>query len=174
MSQYPTNLHTSVHFYDAANSRNVPSGVYAAVYINGDFVWPESERRRMSHIIGVSVEREAFWAEHGRAIDLENKAALPEDAPGFVKHRGMFLASHGFHHNDAVVYVNRANRGDVVERLQHAGITIVMDNLNVDTAREWVATLDGTDIPDAWACQSFTNGLFDRSILHGIDSFRRP
>lgn len=174
MSQHPTNLHHQVHFYDAANSRNVPSGVYAAVYVNGAFAWPESERKRMSHIIGISVLREPQWAEHARCLDIENGAALPEDAVAFVKHRGMFLAAHGHHHNDAVVYVNRSNREEVHQRLDAAGITTVMDNLNVDTAREWVATLDGTDVIDAWACQSSTDGLLDRSILHGIDSFRRP
>lgn len=156
--------HPAIHFYDAANPANVPSGVYAAAYING-FVWPQHDIDRMRKIIKISVERSPLWAEKARCLDIERGAALPEDAPPFVQHRINFLRAHGFHHNDAVVYVNRSNRGDVTERLQHAGLA----------AHYWVATLDGTDIGDAWAVQLATiHGAYDLSILHGVDDFRKP
>lgn len=168
---HPTS--NAIHFFDAANSHNVASGVYAAYYVNG-FTWPEAERRRMKKVFGISVEREAFWAEHARCLDIENGAALPEDAVPFVQHRQHFLLAHGRHVNDATIYVNRSNRGDVEERLKHAGFVIVKNSTNTNTIRTWEATLDGTDIPDVWAVQIHTNGLVDTSILHGVDDFHRP
>lgn len=156
--------HPAIHFYDAANPANVPSGVYAAVYING-FAWPQSEINRMARIFKISVERSPLWAEKARCIDIENGAALPVDAAPFVQHRINFLKAHGLHFNDSVVYVNRSNRGDVQERLAHAGLH----------AYNWVATLDGTDLDDAWAVQLQTvNGAYDLSRLHGVNDFRKP
>lgn len=148
------------HFYDAASPENVPSGVYAAVYING-FAWPEAEIRRMRKVIRVSVEREASWAKLARVIDVENGAALPEDVVPFLRER----RSLGF--RDGTAYVNRSNWGDVADRVHSAGFT----------AFYWVATLDGTQaVPGAWAVQ-YQGGLtagFDLSVLHGADTFHKP
>ena len=173
MSQIKSGSHRELHFYDAANSHNVPSGVHAAVYING-FAWPQSEIDRMGAVIRISVERDHAWANRARVIDIENGAALPEDAVPFCQERERFLATKSMHVNDSVVYVNRSNRGDVEERLRRAGFTIVVNNIEPGTVRVWEATLDGTDVPDTWACQTFTNGAFDRSILHGVNDFRKP
>ena len=149
------------HFYDSASPENVPSGVYAAVYINGDFRWPEDEIRRMSKVFGVSVEKEPSWARLARCIDLENGAGGIEDAAPFIKAR----LHYGF--DDGTVYVNRSNRDEVAGRLQGAGIT----------ALNWVATLDGTmDVLDAWAVQYHggLNAPFDLSVLHGVNNFHKP
>lgn len=150
----------SIHFYDAANPHNVPSGVYAAIYINGDFAWDEHDIRRMHKTIALSVEREARWARLARGIDVERGAAQPEDVVPFLQERRRL----GF--NDGTVYVNRSNRGDVGERCQHAGLH----------PYEWVSTLDGTIVPGVWATQlhgGMTSG-FDLSILQGRDTFHRP
>lgn len=164
--------HVATHFYDAANPSNVPSGVYAAWYVNG-FVWPLEDRRRMRGGFGISVEREAFWAEHARCLDIERGAAGPEDAVPFCQRRGAFLKAHHMNVNDAVIYVNRSNRGDVEERLKKAGFDIVKFSVHSMTVRTWEATLDGTDIEDVWACQNEGLGTFDRSILHGINDLRK-
>lgn len=146
-----------IHFYDAANPHNVPSGVYAAVYVNG-YAWPESQIRRMHRVIRISVLREAYWARYARVIDVETGAARPEDVVPFLRHRLEFG------HRDGTAYVNRSNHAIVAELVKEAGIP----------CRFWVATLDGTaDIPGAWAVQ-YSGGertAYDLSILDGIDDF---
>lgn len=158
------------HFYDAASPENVPSGVYAAVYINARYAWSHHEIARMAKVFRISVEREASWARIARCIDLENGAGEPQDAAPFVKARWDF----GF--NDATVYVNRSNRDDVKERLAHAGFkTTQQPSTAVQYAYDWVATLDGTDVPDAWAVQIATvHGAYDLSVLHGVNNFHPP
>lgn len=159
---------TNLHFYDAANPLNVPSGVYASVYVNG-FAWPQSQIDRMARVFHTSVEREAFWAKYARCIDVENGAALPEDVPAFIDER----RAHGF--DDATAYVNRSNW------------QIVYDQVKVRNMREplwWVSTLDGTQevelkvdnvvIARAWAVQYETVHGHDVSILHGINNFVKP
>lgn len=149
-----------IHFYDAANSHNVPSHVYAAVYINTRFAWSLHERDRMFKIISVSLEREAHWASLARCIDIENGAAGVADAVPFLQERRHL----GF--NDGTVYVNRSNREEVRQRCEHAGLH----------PYEWVSTLDGTMILDAWATQVH-GGLdapFDLSVLRGVDNFHTP
>jgi hypothetical protein len=152
---------TQIHFYDAATPENVPSGVYAAVYING-FAWPESQIRRMSHVFRISVQREARWARFARCIDVETGAALPEDVPPFIEHRRAL----GF--PDSTAYVNRSNWEEVRQRVEHAKLPHPF---------YWVATLDGTqDVPGAWAVQyqGGGNAPFDKSVLHGVNNFVRP
>lgn len=154
----------SIHFYDAANPANVQSGVYAAVYVNG-FAWPQSEIDRMAKIFKISVEREAWWAEKARCIDVETGAGQPEDVVPFMRYRAKFLRAHGFHFFDGVAYVNRSNYGDVKERCDHAKIVPYY----------WVATLDGTqEVDGAWAVQYETVHGYDVSVLHGVDDFRKP
>lgn len=155
-----------IHFYDAASPENVPSGVYAAVYVNG-FAWPEDEVKRMRKVIRVSVEREASWATHARVIDVENGAALPEDVVPFLRER----RSHGF--RDGTAYVNRSNWDDVRERVESERKARPHIEL---PAYYWVSTLDGTQDLDAWAVQ-YQGGMsaaFDLSVLKGADTFRRP
>lgn len=158
-----------LHFYDAANSHNVPSGVPAAVYINARFAWAKSEIRRMSKIFSISVEPEAFWAKDARCIDIENGAAGIENAVPFVIERRK-------RHNDATNYVNRNNWEPVIERFQHAMLALPFF---------WVATLDGTMEVEtkvngvtvrAWAVQYFggPDTAFDKSILHGVDNLHKP
>ena len=155
---------SQLHFYDAANPLNVPSGVHAAVYVNG-FAWPESQIDRMAAIFKVSVHRESFWAKYARCIDVENGAALPEDVPGFIWER----RAHG--HNDATAYVNRSNWQRVIDLVEQA---------RQPHPLYWVATLDGTQIVpalagnSAWAVQYETVHGHDLSILHGINNFTAP
>lgn len=171
-ARHPTS--SALHFFDAANSHNVASGVHAGVYINGRFAWEHDEIMRMSAIFKISVFADSFWAQRARCLDIEQGAAGPEDAVPFCQRRGAFLAAHGMHVNDSVVYVNRSNRDDIRERLHHAGFQLVLASTHQKTVREWVATLDGTDITDAWSCQRETNGRVDISVLHGVNDFRKP
>lgn len=148
-----------IHFYDSASPQNIPSGVYAAAYVNG-YVWPEREVMRMAKVIRVSVLADPHWARQARCIDVERGAASPEQAVAFVKLR----RAYGF--NDATVYVNRGNWEAVRNAHQQA---------NEPHPFYWVATLDGTmDVPGAWAVQYADRGRYDLSVLHGIDNFHTP
>lgn len=157
-----------LHFYDAANPGNVPSGVLAAVYING-FVWPDFQVDRMAGTFAISVLREPGWARFARCLDIESHAALPEDLVPFLHERARLG------HRDGTGYVNRSN--------WKAAAQDVKDN-RLPMPHWWVSTLDGTQevvehLDDgtelrAWAVQYFTNGRYDLSILHGVDNFHRP
>lgn len=153
-----------IHFLDAARPENVPTGSYAAVYING-FAWPQSQIDRMHRIFRISVHREAFWAKFARCIDVENGAALPEDVPAFLATR----LEHGY--RDGTVYVNRSNWEAVRQEVKDHESELRF------TPYYWVATLDGTqNVPGAWAVQ-YKGGLdspVDVSVLHGVDNFVRP
>lgn len=153
---------SQIHFYDSATPQNVPSGVYAAVYVNG-FAWPQSQIKRMERVIRISVQREAFWAKYARVLDIENGAALPQDFIPFAHAR----LAHGF--NDPTAYVNRSNWDTVKQLVADAGLEKFV--------HYWVATLDETqDIPGAWAVQyqGGQNAPYDVSILHGLNTFHRP
>lgn len=151
---------SNIHFYDSANPAAIPSGVYAAVYING-FAWSPSQIRRMHKVFAISVHDDITAAHHARCIDVENGATTPDHVVPFLRLR----RSLGF--NDGTVYVNRSNH-DMVERLCiDAGLRPFF----------WVATLDGTqDVPGAWAVQyqGGEHAAFDLSVLHGVDNFHRP
>lgn len=158
--------HQHLHFYDSANSRSVPSGVHAGVYINGAFRWSHAEQQRMSGIFSISVLREPGWARLARCIDVEAGAGLPPDVVPFIRER----AHLGF--DDGTVYTNRSNREQVGNRLADAGLE----------ALEWCATLDGTISLQPvrglklWAIQ-YSGGFhapFDQSILLGVDNFHKP
>lgn len=154
-----------IHFYDASRPENVPSGVYAGVYVNS-FPWPQDQIDRMHRIFRISERREAFWAHKARCIAVEPGAAEPEDVVPFMAVR----LSLGYH--DGVAYVNRSNWDAVkMEIKDHES------ELRGFVPHYWVATLDGTqDVPGAWAVQyeGGGNAPFDRSILHGVDNFVRP
>lgn len=149
-----------IHFYDSASPENIPSGVYAAVYVNG-YKWSTHDVDRMRAVIRVSVERESSWAKEARVIDVENGAALPQDVVPFIRER----RRHG--HNDATAYVNRSNWDECKRLVRDAGLECFW----------WVATLDGTqDIPGAWAVQYY-GGMrtpYDLSVLHGENTFHSP
>lgn len=152
----------AVHFYDSASPENIPTGVHAAVYING-FAWPESEIRRMSRVIRVSVLREAHWAQHARVIDVENGAAQPQDVVPFIRYRMAMGA--GDRHN-ATAYVNRSNYEQVRNLVKEAGLH----------CRYWVATLDGTqEVEGSWAVQYWggVRSPYDLSVLHGVNDFSK-
>lgn len=156
--------HSSIHFYDAANSRNVPSGVHAAIPVDGDFKWVKSEIDRMSKVFFYTVLGGPEAAHHARGIDIETGDRAND--PGFYM---PFLIERTKHYGDATPYCNRSTLPSVRQHCEHAGILHAM--------RFWVATLDGTmDVPGAWAVQ-YQGGLrapFDLSVLHGVDNFHRP
>ena len=154
-----------IHFLDAARPENVPSGSYAAVYVNG-FAWPQSQVLRMHRVFRVSVHRESFWAKFARCIDVEQGAARVIDVVPFLIER----LTHG--HRDGTVYVNRSNKDQV-----EAEIDAHKSELHGFEPYYWVATLDGTqDVPGAWAVQykGGGNAPVDVSVLHGVDNFVRP
>lgn len=150
----------SIHFYDGANPENIPSGVFAAVAINGDFAWDIEDILRMKKVFRYSVEREASFARQARGLDVESGAALLEDIVPFIKVRRE-------RYDDATVYVDRSNWQEAKDRVAHAGLAQPF---------YWIPTLDGTqNIPGAWAVQ-YQGGLhapFDLSVLRGVDNFVR-
>jgi hypothetical protein len=151
-----------IHFYDAANPENVPSGVCAAVYVNG-YVWPENQVKRMGKVLHISVERSPEWAKYARIIDVERGAALPEDVRAFC------AVQYELYRQAAVVYVNRSNWEAVKD---------AVSGMDIEIPRPfyWVATLDGTmRVADEWATQ-YQGGQvagYDLSILHGPDLFHK-
>lgn len=149
-----------IHFYDSANPAAIPSGVYAAVYVNG-FAWSPSQIRRMHKVFAISVHNDPTWAHRARCIDVENGAATIDHVVPFLNLRREL----GF--DDGTVYVNRSNHDAVQERCHAAGLNPLF----------WVATLDGTqDVPGAWAVQyqGGEHAPFDLSVLLGWDNFHRP
>jgi hypothetical protein len=150
----------AIHFYDSASPQNIPSGVYAAVNIDGDFAWPEHDIARMARVFRYVVHPTVERARLARGVDIESGDATVEEAMPFLiaRHR-MF--------GDATAYVNRSTLPSLREQVDRAGITVY----------EWVATLDGTqNIAGAWAVQ-YSGGIdarFDLSILHGVNNFHTP
>lgn len=153
-----------IHFYDAATPENVPSGVHAAIYVNGRDAWPRSQVDRMAAVFRISVLREASWAKFARCLDIEPGAAEPQDAVPFM---GLRLEL-GF--PDGTTYVNRSNRAEVQELCREAKLKF---RGKPWMPFEWVATLDGTDVSDAWAVQLETVHGYDYSVLHGINNFHK-
>jgi hypothetical protein len=155
-----------IHFYDSASPENVPSGVYAACYVNG-YAWDAENVDRMARILRISVERESKWAREARILDIETGAATPADAPGFI------MTRHQLYGESVILYVNRSNEPDVREQVAnfqklHPGYPEPL---------YWVATLDGTmTVEGAWAVQYETSpgDRFDLSILHGANVFHAP
>lgn len=159
--------HSQLHFYDAANPRNVPSGVHAAAYVNG-FAWPEADLKRMSGIFLVSVLPGAEWADKARCIDVESGAAAPQNVVPFIQRR----ESHGWH--DSIAYVNRSN-WHVVKGFVDAALKAG----KIHVCHYWVATLDGTThVPGAWAVQyqGGMNAGFDLSVVNdgSYNPFHKP
>lgn len=156
--------HQKLHFYDAANSHNVPSGVVAFVPADGDFKWRDSEASRMSRVAYYTVLGGAEAARYARGIDIEvgDRANIPDEYMPFLIARNQ-------HYGDATPYCNRSTRPSVMAACERAGI--------LDKMHFWIATLDGTqDIEGAWAVQ-YQGGLHapvDLSVLHGVDNFHRP
>lgn len=153
-----------VHFYDAANSHNVPSGVYAAIPADGAFAWRETEIRRMEKVFMYTVLGGVGAARYARGIDIEqgDRANNPDEYMPFLIER---TRTHG----DATPYCNRSTHSSVAAACERAGI--------LSKVHFWIATLDGTmDFPGAWAVQ-YHGGMtapFDLSVLHGRDTFHRP
>jgi len=154
-------MHThNLHFYDSTNPGNIPSGVAAAIPVDGKFVWNQRDIDRMSAVIGYTVEGQVAKARIARAIDIEPGCVWPpENAIPFLRER------HRLNH-DATAYADRSNMPTVRGLCQRAGIPIL----------EWVATLDGTqDVEGAWAVQ-YQGGIrapFDVSVVHGVGNFHR-
>lgn len=150
-----------IHFYDAATPENVPSGVYAAYYAMGSFRWPQSQIDRMAKVFGISTSTDPSYAKVARCLDMERGAASTSELPAFMHVRAEHVG--GFH--DVVGYVNRSNWDQARLAVHDAGLPEPL---------WWVATLDGTDILDCWACQQFGHPGFDLSVLHGRDNLRKP
>lgn len=151
----------SLHFYDSANPESIPSGVYGAVYINGDFAWDEEDIHRMSRIFKITVDPGAQWAREARCIDIETGDATPWDAIPFLIERHRL-------YGDATAYCNRSTWPIVKQLVRaHGGFPVLY----------WIATLDGTqNVPGAWAVQ-YGGGIhsaFDLSVLRGVNNFVKP
>jgi len=154
----------SLHFYDSAEGRNVPSGVHAAIPIDGAFAWDKADRDRMGKVFYYTVLGGAAVAHQARGIDIE--VGDRANDPDFYM---PFLIERDKHYGDATPYCNRSTLPSVKAHCERAGILHRM--------HFWVATLDGTqNVPGAWAVQ-YQGGLhaaFDLSVLHGVDNFHKP
>lgn len=150
----------SIHFYDSASPENIPSGVHAAVNIDGDFAWQQRDVHRMAAIFRYVVHPTVAKAHLARGVDIENGDATVDEAMPFLIERHK-------HYGDATAYVNRSTLPELRARVNAAGIVVF----------EWVATLDGTqDVGGAWAVQ-YQGGIhaaFDLSVLHGPNNLHRP
>jgi hypothetical protein len=150
----------SIHFYDSAEPRNIPSGVYAAVCMDGDFAWSPHDIERMAKVFRYIVHPTVEKAMIARGVDIEKgNATVPEAMPFLVERHRMF--------GDATAYCDRSTLPELRGAVNAAGIEVF----------EWVATLDGTQgVEGAWSVQ-YLGGLtspFDLSVLHGVDNFHRP
>jgi hypothetical protein len=151
-----------IHFYDSASPHNIPSGVHAAVCINGKYTWRESDIQRMAQVFryiavedGRPIEE---WAQHARGVDIEPGCVWPPE-------RAVpFLVARHQHFGDATAYCDRSTLPRVRQLM--SGIPVFY----------WVATLDGTqDVPGAWAVQyADVHNLYDVSVLHGINNLHKP
>ena len=150
----------ATRFYDSANPENIPSGVYAAVCIDGDFAWDQEDIDRMAYVFRYVVHPTVAKARLARGVDIENGNATVQSA------MPMLVARH-HEFGDATAYCSRATLPELRAAVKRAGIVVY----------EWVATLDGTtEVDGAWAVQ-VQGGIkapFDVSILHGINNFHRP
>jgi hypothetical protein len=148
---------------DSATPQNIPDSWTGAVaaYINERYAWPDDQIDRFRRVIRISVTGDAFEARRARVIDVEQFAATPGDARGFIRER-MRLG-----HNDATVYCSRSRIPEV--QAACAGLAF----------RLWVA--DWTGEPhrihgiDAWAVQYHGGPSlpFDTSIIYGQPPARR-
>lgn len=150
-----------IHFYDSASPQNIASGVHAAVCINGDFAWRESDIRRMEAVFRYIVkEADPSWAAHARGVDIEPGCVWPpqEAIP--------FLIARHKHYGDATAYCDRSVLPEVQDLVKKAGIVVF----------HWVSTLDGTqEVPGAWAVQyADVHNLYDVSVLHGVNNLHKP
>lgn len=118
-------------FYDSA-SHKAPTGELLAAYLNGKYAYSANDLSKYKAHFMISVTRDVTVAKDARCLDIETFDARPEDAPRFVFER----LHHG--HTDALLYVNRSNRGAVILRCASAGLVLGHHYWL------WVATLDGT------------------------------
>jgi hypothetical protein len=155
-----------VHFYDSASPHNIPSGVHAAVCINGAYAWRESDIQRMEAVFRyIAVEHDgknniAEWAQHARGVDIEPGCVWPPE-------RAMpFLEARARENGDATAYCDRSTFPVVARLVMQARISV----------HYWVATLDGTmSVHGAWAVQyRDVNNLYDLSVLLGENNFVKP
>lgn len=158
-------MSSPVHFYDATNPRNVPSGAHAAIPIDGRFApeWEGAQTQRMGKVFFYTVLGGTAVAHHARGIDIE--AGDRANDPGFYM---PFLIERTKHYGDATPYCNRSTLPSVQSHCRRAGI--------LDKVLFWVATLDGTIVKGAWATQIHggIDSPFDLSVLQGVDNFHRP
>lgn len=154
---------------DAINFANIPPATfkYAAGYLNGDFITPESQLDRFDGIMLIAVRAlDPTQARFARTLDVERFDANPSDAPAFIMERQRA----GFH--DATIYCNR----DTFPIVQKACAGL--------SYRLWLATLDGTKLKEfmghpVWGTQYETvteNGtqLYDITEVNGALDFTKP
>lgn len=150
------------HFYDSA-SKQAPAGKLIAAYVNGFFAYNADDLARYRARFMISVIRDSAAAQSARCLDIERFDATPADAPAFVQNR---IA---FGHHDALLYVNRSNRDEVVSLCDQQNLVLGRDYML------WVATLDGTiNLPDMTgvsAIQFLNTPDYDESVVIRSISF---
>ena len=126
----------------------IPGSIrYAIAYANGIYAWPDDQTDRFAGHVKIGVlSGEPGQAATCRELDVERFDAGPADAPPFI------AARRALGHDDATLYVNRANLPAVADRL------VVADVPDLESIRWHVATLDGTKRPAVpfgilWAVQ---------------------
>jgi hypothetical protein len=150
--------------YDSDQPSSIPSGVWAAGYVDGYAAGPLywGAPGAWSHF--PNAKRIAVFGQtnDGDCLDVERGDATPSEAPQWVKWR---LAA-GIQR--PWVYVNRSNRSQVENALTMAGIL-------TDQVALWVATLDGTQTvpagPYVVAAVQYANSLssgghYDLSLVN--------
>jgi hypothetical protein len=146
--------------YDSDNPDSIPSGVWAAGYVNGYAgpAWLSRGFARFPNARRITV----FPTDEGDTCDVEWLDLTPEQAPPWVKGR---LAAGVL---QPWVYCNRSNRPAVEAALMAAAITAAQVAL-------WVATFDGTQTVPAgpypvaavqYANSTLSGGHYDLSLVN--------
>lgn len=162
-----------IHFYDSINGANIPSGVYANVYINGHLnEWVEADVDRMARVMRQSVVSDPATMHLARGVDFEPGNAVSVDGVVACAHERARIGR-----KDFTLYVDEAFAAEtgVVVRLRESGAYF----------RLWVAAWDGNpnarpsiDGVDAWAKQYANDKMlghpYDLSVLYGHNDFVRP
>lgn len=156
--------------YDSASPRNIPSGVQAIVYINGEFAWDSYDTDRMSRVYRMSELPETYWMRVARGVDCEAGALTPAQVVACC------IARHDtYHHRDFTAYANLSTmEGGLVEELQACGRPFRLHTASWTGDPNTRSVIRGVY---SWAEQYAGNvhgGAYDLSRIWGHDDLLRP
>lgn len=143
--------------YDSVTATDIPlSATMVAGYINGTYAWSQADWDRFPHAIRVRIATRAN-IDDGHVLDVEQGAARPYDAPGWVQRR----RAAGI---DPTVYCNQLNDWPLVRQ--------AFAELGVPQPHYWLARYNNVaTIPAGAIAKQYANppthhqGHFDLSVV---------